>query len=575
MTQLKKILFVLAVAVSLGLVGASNALAQYACTANSVPTLIRSQGLTELTGTLVLNNCTGPAAPAGGPTVGLTVTNQPGSAVITNSTTTGYKPTLRVTTATAGVNNAPVQSAGVVSGNTVSFGFTIPAGDTLAVGGAPAVQIGVVPGVIGSVGIRVNASASGITFPSQIAALLTSSPAGVLAITNNFLNVAIPLPGLAATFTNGGGIAQCALTIVKGTPPATIATAAGPPATFTMPGASTNSGFATFSPSVPIITATEGFASSFLIGGTTGEGSDTTTATVTAGVITTAGTRATRLLIRISGLPSGLAVYAPETVTTTTAGGTLTFVLVPGADGNGNGGTGGGTDGTIAAPSAIVADLVSGTTITYSVTAATNSVTEKVAIPLGLFTTATPGLGTATANVALGAISTVGTGAAIATAPMPRFADVAFSGATAAVIGCVTNILFPYITNTVGYDVGLTIANTTTDIFGTTSQSGTCIYNFFGTNAPAGGTFTTPAFGGGATDARLLSSMAPGFTGYAIAQCNFQLGHGFFFIVYNLGTSTGVAQGSPALIIFQPLAPLATRQGLASFGPPFGEALGH
>ncbi|MBI1955374.1 MAG: hypothetical protein HYS38_03175, partial [Acidobacteria bacterium] len=60
-----------------------------------------------------------------------------------------------------------------------------------------------------------------------------------------------------------------------------------------------------------------------------------------------------------------------------------------------------------------------------------------------------------------------------------------------------------------------------------------------------------------------------------ITQCNFQLGHGFFFIVFQLGTSAGVAQGSPALIILQPLSPVVTRQGLASFGPPFGEALGH
>ena len=572
MNKLKKILFALAVAVSLGLVGASDAYAQANCPVSAVPVVVRDKGLTELTGNILLgppgSPCSG-VIPAGG--IQLTITIQPSVANITNAT--GTPPTALVVGAT---NVAPgtlvVGTLSTVAPNTVNF--TIPAEAALT-----SITIGVGTAVAGMTGIRVNVAASGITFPSVVQGFITSSPAGILSLAGNVntVTIATPQPGLAATFTAGTGIAQClprTLTAAA-TTSFTNSTAAGLPAATIAFG----TGGATGAPTAPLATsisrivASEGYASSFQIAGAGGEGSDAT--------------QGTRLLIRLTGLPTNLAVYAQQIILTGTGGGTLAITLVTGTDANGAGGAlvagpVGGTANGIA--------VTAGTaTIVYQVTASTSSVLESVTIAIGMFTFGTPSAGVATASIALAPISTIGVAAALSAtaAPIPRFIDFPFTGPVVTVTICQTNILFPYVTNQLGYDVGLAIANTTSDspVFGTVSQTGTCVYNFYGTNTPAGGTFTTPAFAGGVTDARLLSSMAPGFTGYSIAQCNFQLGHGFFFIVYNLGTSAGVAQGSPALIIPQPVSP-ATRSSLASTpgglpgvgagGPTsFGEGLGH
>ena len=559
MNELKRIFFALAVAVSLGLIGTSSAIAQYTCTANSVPTLVRTQGLTEATGTVVLSTCTGPAAAVAAVPFSLTATIQPSSAIITNATTAGFIPTATlVTTPTnpAGLTTVATGAGGGVSGNTVTFNLTIPAGDALV-----SVTLGIVPGNVLTVPIRVNVSASGVVFPSQIASLLTSSPAGVLAITNNFLNVAIPQPGLGTgTFTAGAGIAQCLPRLLTAAP-ATVGFVAN-----TGPGTlNFTSGTVGAPSSIATSTVREGFSTAFQIAGATGEGNDTTGP----------GTRGTRILFRIDGLQANVAVYAPQTLTPAVAAAgsaTLTLTLVGGADASGDLGA------PLVAPSAVTANRITTGTVTYQVMASSNAATENIVVPFGFFTIGTPSAGSATVNFALAAISTFGTPQPIATAPIPRFADDPRSGALVTVIGCVTNILFPFITNQQGFETGLAIANTTSDIFGTSSQSGSCVYNFFGQNAPSGGTFTTPAFAGGATDVRLLSAVAPAFQGYAIAQCSFQLGHGYFFVQNGFGSGTAsIAQGGPALIIPQPLVSgvgLGTRVGFASIAP-FAEALGH
>src|SRR3989304_6000481 len=95
MNKVKKIIFALAVVVSLGLVGASDAYAQANCPVSAVPVVVRDKGLTELTGNIVLGgvglpgpSCSG-AIPVGG--IQLTITIQPATAVITNAT--GVPPT--------------------------------------------------------------------------------------------------------------------------------------------------------------------------------------------------------------------------------------------------------------------------------------------------------------------------------------------------------------------------------------------------------------------------------------------------------------------------------------------------
>ena len=133
---------------------------------------------------------------------------------------------------------------------------------------------------------------------------------------------------------------------------------------------------------------------------------------------------------------------------------------------------------------------------------------------------------------------------------IPRFADTSGSNTVFTVIPCTTSLLFPFITNQVGFDTGLAIMNTSTDPFGTKPQSGTCMLNFYGQNPPAAyptgiipsGNSWTPAVG-----AWMASTIAPNFEGYMIAVCNFQMAHGYSF-VSDLGAQK-LAHGSLALVL--------------------------
>ena len=97
-----------------------------------------------------------------------------------------------------------------------------------------------------------------------------------------------------------------------------------------------------------------------------------------------------------------------------------------------------------------------------------------------------------------------------------------------------TYILFPFLTNQAGFDTGLSIANTTSDPFGTTKTPGTCTLDFFGGTTAAPTTppapVTTPTIAAGANYTTTLQTIAPNFQGYMIASCNFPLAHGFAFI---------------------------------------------
>jgi hypothetical protein len=441
------------------------------------------------------------------------------------------------------------------------------------------------PGVA-SVGIRVNAFASGVVFPSQIAALITSSPAGVISITNNFLNIAIPQPGLqsSTSFKAGGGIAQCTKASLGATP-AVVNYTGGTGFTATDPVTGTAGVLAS---SVPTTTVVEGFPSAFavapanvalvgsaLVAGSGGGAVNPNGAAPSEGADATQGTQ---LTVTVTGLPANTVIVAANflgTLTTTgssmaTAGQTTVLSLVTGAGAA-------PTPANNITPLGTGATVITGNTVTYEVIQTSAGATETIVIPLALYTIGTPSpSGAATSSVQLAPVSTVGTAV---TTPIPRFGAAPLSGSFVSVIPCATNVLFPFVSQGNGYDTGFAISNTTADAFGTASQSGTCVYNFYGTNPPSGGTFTTKSFGGGTTDTELLSVMAPGFQGYIIAVCNFQLGHGFDFIAGPVAGGTVVGQGGPALIILQPGATSATsRKGAAGvangFGQ-FGEALAH
>jgi hypothetical protein len=150
-----------------------------------------------------------------------------------------------------------------------------------------------------------------------------------------------------------------------------------------------------------------------------------------------------------------------------------------------------------------------------------------------------------------------GTFSASSSAPIPRFVD---SGVYdnlpyANISICTTALLFPYITTVTGFETGVAIANTTMDPFGTGAQAGTCNLYWYGNNA-GGATntpiplTTTPTIAAGTvwTGTSGSSNMAgPGFTGYMIATCNFQLAHGSAFVT-DIG-SRGILSGYLALVI--------------------------
>ncbi len=153
-----------------------------------------------------------------------------------------------------------------------------------------------------------------------------------------------------------------------------------------------------------------------------------------------------------------------------------------------------------------------GVYITYSASPATGSPTAPA---------------TATVNMSFAPTSTVTT--ASSTAPIPRFVDTSSAATLFSTSICQTVLLYPFVTNQAGFDTGLAIANTSTDPFGTGAQAGTCTLNFYGDTAPSAAV-PVASIASGTVYTTLASVAAPGFQGYMIAVCNFQMAHGFAFI---------------------------------------------
>jgi len=183
-----------------------------------------------------------------------------------------------------------------------------------------------------------------------------------------------------------------------------------------------------------------------------------------------------------------------------------------------------------------------------------------------------PGVGTASVAGSFAPLSTVTT--ASTTDLQPRFANTGSAVTLFNIIPCSTNILFPFLTNQVGFDSGIAIANTSTDPFGTAPQAGTCTMNYYGETTGGGAApaaQTSQVIPSGRTLTATLSSggnygvaATPGFQGYMIAQCRFQYAHGFAYIS-DVGANR-IAEAYLALVMD---AALGTRTGVSS------ETLGH
>jgi hypothetical protein len=159
--------------------------------------------------------------------------------------------------------------------------------------------------------------------------------------------------------------------------------------------------------------------------------------------------------------------------------------------------------------------------------------------------TGSPSLGSTTVTVDYAPISSVVTAAS---SPIPRFISTSANLTGFSIVGCFTNLLFPFVTNQAGFDTGIAIAATSQDPFGTALQSGTCTLNFYGAGAPAA--FTTPTVTAGTVYTTLASTVSAGFQGYMIAQCKFQYAHGFAFITDGFGgPGRGLSEGYLPLIL--------------------------
>lgn len=195
------------------------------------------------------------------------------------------------------------------------------------------------------------------------------------------------------------------------------------------------------------------------------------------------------------------------------------------------------TSGLTLVPVAAGATTASFTWEVFSATSAPEQANFAVALAFASGTSA--GFGTLGVAGSLAPVSTV-TGAS-GTAPIPRFADTGAASNVATLTSCQTNLLFPFVTNVVGFDTGMAISNTSSDPFGTTTQSGNCTVYYFGQGqgggaAPASQT-TTSMIGGGQVLLFTLSgggtngiTATPGFQGYIIANCGFRFAHGLAFI---------------------------------------------
>jgi hypothetical protein len=515
----------------------------YACAANAVPTLGRSEGIAEMTGDVLLV-CSG-SIPGGGIlaniryrlTQNITSDLESGSSIteallILDEGADGFRGD------GAAVGQQNVYQAMRISADEIEW-----TGVWLAAPGSAAFQ------TIRLTNIRGNAQAAG-DFGTLFATVNIVSPTSV-PVNNPVLRVMDTRPGL--TFSvDDEGYKNCedptddiVLNFTEG-----FAAAFRPQGDAATDNIIPGGGYLNESGFSPIDNLVAGD-----IDGTPGQA-----------------TQGTRLMARFKNIPSGVDLSVPSQI----GDDDLVACLVEDPDADGGGGSVGfsvseegidcdSVDGDVPSSGLVVYEVVYITPESYS-TQETLSVDVDVDFDI-------PGpLGSGTVNGNFAPISTVyvmsGSGA-----EEPRFVDKATDSTALTISPCRTILLFPYVTNQAGFDTGLAISNTTADPLGTTAQAGACTINYYGntngSTAPAAQ--TSPSVGSGAHLAFMLSGgggvfarnngftacasgacVAPLFQGYIIAICDFQFAHGFAFIsdVQNdpSGRTLG-SQGYLALII--------------------------
>jgi len=603
----RSIIVLAALALLLGTISTVSA-APMACIASGAnPTQLRAEGLTEKTGD-VLITCTGgiptdpggvaPANPANVvPTSNIQIfLNTSLTSRLLNATTNASEALLlvnepqpatqKVCTVGAGDCNmygqgaivADPYNAGTLAHDGTGQAYNVFQGEQVTTGSVTFNGVPIdAPGtqqtlIIRVVNIRANANGLGVTSvnapPISVTATIATSGTTTLTITNNAQQVVGQVQkGLVVTDSTATSWQQCideafglagTITFNKGFAASfkirnAATTAATPNALVAqdIPGNIYNSETDFYDPTVVAAGTKGGFPSAVTNAGLADYG--------------------TRLRIIFAGVQAGVTIWVPNNVAysdlptvpvTVVNQGTPTLSavgsvpelygqLVTSESGSYTAATANST--TPAGYTSLTVTSSNTAEAVYEVLAVrTQNLLENLAIPFYISYTAnpganSPGLGTATVGGSFAPISTDTN--ASATDTIPRFADTSVAVNAFSIVKCATHLLFPFVTNQAGFDTGFAISNTSMDQYGTSTQTGTCTFNFFGTAAPAAVT-TAAAVDPGTTYTNLTSVLAPGFQGYVIVDCQFQYAHGFAFIT-QIGTFLGT-EGYLALVIPDP-----------------------
>ncbi|MCL5746168.1 MAG: hypothetical protein M1541_19935 [Acidobacteria bacterium] len=272
----------------------------------------------------------------------------------------------------------------------------------------------------------------------------------------------------------------------------------------------------------------------------------------------------TRFIVKFDNVQKGVTVKVPGRVQS----GTLYAVLVS-ANSDGSGGTAPVYGDSSSSLSTVSISSGAGQVV-YEVIgtgAGVNGLIEDQAFTIPIYYSWTPDIGNGIPGLGSSYVSgnyapINATNTASASAPEPRFREKFTRDVALTVSACRTILLFPYITNQIGFDTGIVISNTSSDpsvLAGSVSrqQQGPCTLYYFGSVTgggaapsaqttqviPTGAQLTFTLSGGGTFGA----PGAPGFQGYMFAICEFQFAHGYAFVT-KMG-ATDIAHGYLALIV--------------------------
>jgi len=501
------------------------------------PLLLRTEGTTELVSDLVLTACINNSGISAASASVIVFMSQPVTSKVINAAAT--PPTTEATLIVTNTGNGSVTTySGTISGNTVTFtNIAFPNAFNLEVAD-----------------IRVNATGTGATTsPVAVTESLFAGFNGQSTISISAQTVGTALQSLStpAFAVVGNSNVVNNLVICTGN---TVSSSSGLASTtvgFQILLAETLGGF--FKSGVPASGGT-GTVPSTEYG--------TYVNTTTGAGVPAAGTR---IQLVMAGVPAAATVYVPLTITS--QNGTAPNVTTAVAQL-----TSSTTGGFSAVPASTTAGLPANiwgsltpnngvVTAVYEITTATPGAINSFNTAYSGNNVTVPGVQvyiTFTANsVTASQVTVLESYAPTGSTEIPNFAASAATPLNAsAILPCVTNLLFPFVTSQLGFDTGLAISNASADPFGkfgavppgTTAPAGACTLNYYGAGAPSPSAVATPSIASGTTYAFVNSSVAPGFQGYVIVQCPFVGGHGFGFVT-NLASAgnSAVAQGYTAL----------------------------